>query len=109
MTVTVAVPAATGASVTVLPETATVTTPVRLELAVYVSESPSGSVKYRATATDAAAPPTVSVCAGIEPVGRGGWLVPPPGRASIRHRDVPAILLALNPLRFIDCPEQMKP
>ena len=33
VTVTVAVPAATGASVTVLPETAAVTTPVRLERA----------------------------------------------------------------------------
>ena len=77
VTVTVAVPAATGASVAVLPETETLTMLVRLERAVYVSRSPSGSVKYRATFTDAALPPTVSVCAGIEPMARGGWLVPP--------------------------------
>lgn len=107
---TVAVPAETAESVTVLPDTEALTTPIRLEPAVYVSRSPSGSVKYRATFTDAGPPPSVSVCAGTEPVARGGWLVvSPPGRASIRHRDVPAILLASNPLRFMALSEQIPP
>ena len=78
VTLTVADPAATGASVSVLPKTEALTTPVRLERAVYVRESPSGSVKYGATFTETDLPPTVSVCAGTEPVARGAWLTPPP-------------------------------
>ena len=42
VTVTVAVPAATGVSVTVLPDALARTTPVRLELGPYVNASPSG-------------------------------------------------------------------
>ncbi len=58
-------PAETGESVTVPPETGALTMPVRIEPAVYVSASRSGSAKYRATFTDADPPPTVGVCAGI--------------------------------------------
>jgi len=77
----VAVPAATPATATVRPETLTVATLVLDELAVYVSASPSGSLKYDEAFRFSLAP-AVTVMAGIVPTACGDRLPPPPPEAS---------------------------
>ena len=73
VTVTVALPAATPTTTTVASDAVTVTTAMSELAAVYVSASPSGSLKFSATCT-VTSPPWSKVSSPSEPTATGGWL-----------------------------------
>ena len=97
VTVTVAVPAATAATVRLLPDRATDTTASSDDVAVYVRVPPSGSRKNGVTSTVTDCP-AVMTWAGIEPTatgatgagggggGGGGSVVPSPPQETVPMR-----------------------
>ena len=72
VTVTVAVPAATAVAVRLFPDMLAVSTSASLDSTVYVSSSPSGSLKKEDTSTVTSSP-AVIVRGGIAPTASGAW------------------------------------
>ena len=88
VTVTVAVPAATAVAVRLLPDMLAVSTSASLDSTVYVSSSPSGSLKKEDTST-VTVWPAVIVCGGIAPTASGAWLA--------ASTVTPAVCVAVRP------------